>query len=98
MSLEELFTSNLHHAWTILVEKLMNNVKPKSFPNDNFRFESRAGIAQSVENLPAWFHTVGISTIGLSFEPHKCLLVGLWNRSARLPCWLPRYQQVLHQR
>ena len=53
---------------------------------------SRAGI---VCRASAWSHTV---MIGPSFEPHQCLLTGVWKRTAWLSWWLPRGWQVLHQR
>ena len=59
---------------------------------------SQAGIAKSVERLPAWSHTVSGSVIGPSFKLHQCLLTGMWKRTAWLPCWPRRGQQVLHQR
>ena len=37
-------------------------------------------------------------TIGPNSKPHQCLLIGTWKRTAWLLCWLPRGQQVLHQR
>ena len=35
--------------------------------------------------------------IGLSFEPHQCLVRGMLKRSAQVPCWPPNGQQVSHQ-
>ena len=37
-------------------------------------------------------------TIDPGFEPHQCLLLGMWRRVSWLSHWLPRDQQVSHQR
>ena len=35
--------------------------------------------------------------IAPAFEPHQCLLVGAWRKTAQLPYWPPRGQQVSHK-
>ena len=52
----------------------------------------RAGIAHSAECL--W----DSSTLDPELEAQQCLCASTWIKTARLPCWLPRGQQVLYQR
>ena len=42
--------------------------------------------------------TLHLTSLGPGFEPHQCLLAGMWKRSAQLPCWLSRGRQVSQQR
>ena len=64
----------------------------------NPKCDSMPSRHSSVGRASAWSHTVSSGTIGPSFEPHQCLLTGMWIRMAQLPCWPPRGQQVSHQR
>ena len=57
---------------------------------------SRAGMVSRAS--ACWLHAGSGGMIGPGFEPHQCLLAGMWKRMAQLPCLLLRAQQVLHQR
>ena len=45
-----------------------------------------------------FFTLWGRGTSDPGLEPHQCLYICMWNGTSRLPCWLPRAQQVSHQR
>ena len=61
-------------------------------------FLSRAGVAESVERLSGLTLRDNGSMMDPGFQPHQCLLTGMWKRMAQWPCWPPRGQQMLHQR
>ena len=88
----------ISQKWVLFPQGVLGKIYMLFILSRRFFFR-RVSIAQSVEHLPGLrLGDSGTHITDPGLKSHECLFTIKWMRIAQLPCWLPRSQQVSHQK